>query len=69
MERSGFGFIPPVPPVPPAAPAAPRRSYGEPAAEKKTGASEDEKKLILQMLQDKKITAEEADKLLEALES
>ena len=40
----------------------------ETAAEKKSDVSEEEKALILKMLQDKKITAEEAEKLLEALE-
>ena len=40
----------------------------ETAAEKKSEVSDEEKALILKMLQDKKITAEEAEKLLEALE-
>jgi hypothetical protein len=49
-----WGFTWPSEPPAPAAPAS--------------GASEEERLLILQMLQEKKITAEEADKLLEALE-
>jgi hypothetical protein len=65
LERGGFGFgNPPIPPVPPRHPGHP----GADSAEKKTVASEEEKLLILKMLQEKKITAEEADKLLEALE-
>lgn len=53
---------PPAPPIPPAVPMPPG---GKPA---KTVVSEEERMLILTMLQEKKITAEEAAKLLEALE-
>jgi hypothetical protein len=63
LER--HGGVPPVPPIPP---IPPRRPGGEDPAAKKTGPSEEEKMLILKMLQEKKITVEEAEKLLEALE-
>jgi len=59
---------PPTPPGPPAPakPATPPMSpTGRPA---KAVVSEEERMLILTMLQEKKITAEEAAKLLEALE-
>jgi len=59
---------PPTPPAPPAPakPATPPMSpTGRPA---KAVVSEEERMLILTMLQEKKITAEEAAKLLEALE-
>lgn len=58
QKRSRWGemVIPPVPPVPTAArPAEPR-------------VSEEERNLVLQMLQEKKISAEEAERILEALE-
>ena len=60
LERHGFDL--PIPPV------SPRRPAAESPAGKKAGASEEEKMLILKMLQEKKITVEEAEKLLEALE-
>jgi hypothetical protein len=60
MER--HGFVPPVPPVPP------RHQAAENPTGKKAGASEEEKMLILKMLQEKKITVEEAEKLFEAME-
>lgn len=53
--------VPPVPPVPPAAPVAP----AQPAPAR---VSEEERKMILQMLHDQKISAEEAIHLLDALE-
>lgn len=52
--------MPPIPPIPPIYPAQPETQ--------KTGASEEERKIILQMLADKKITAEQAELLLQALE-
>ena len=67
LERRGFPPIPPVPPIPPH-PAGRWTGSGHSAPEKKQTASEEEKLLILKMLQDKKITAEEAEKLLDALE-
>jgi len=69
MERKGYGAIPPIPPIPPTPHHAGHwTGHPEQAEEKKRGASEEERTLILKMLQDKKITAEEAEKLLEALE-
>ena len=62
MERGGF--VPPVPPVPPMPPFSGRRG----AAEKKAGVSDEERRLVLKMLEEKKITVEEAARLLEALE-
>lgn len=59
--------VPPMPPIPPAMPGARRKSVDQ-TPEKKSGASEEEKLLILKMLQQNKITVEEAEKLLEALE-
>jgi hypothetical protein len=63
--RGSTGVIPPIPPINfsgrgKAAPANP------PAA--KRGASEEERQMILRMLQEKKITAEQAEQLIEALE-
>lgn len=63
LERNG-----PIPPIPPIPPMPPRRPGAEEPAAKKNGPSEEEKMLILKMLQEKKITVEEAEKLLEALE-
>jgi hypothetical protein len=57
--------MPPKPAAPPMPPAAPTPPGGKPA---KMVVSEEERMLILTMLQEKKITAEEAAKLLEALE-
>jgi hypothetical protein len=63
LEKHGF------PPTPPVAHGSNRWAGPvETAAEKKPEVSDEEKALILKMLQDKKITAEEAEKLLEALE-
>jgi DUF4097 and DUF4098 domain-containing protein YvlB len=66
LEKHGFSVPPSVPPIP----RGSNRWAGpvETAAEKKPEVSDEEKALILKMLQDKKITAEEAEKLLEALE-
>lgn len=57
MEQKRSGWVPPAPPAP-FAPHAPREAR----------VSEEERAVILQMLQDKKINAEEAERLLEALE-
>jgi len=43
-------------------------NWVEPAGPKENPVSDDEKNLILKMLQEKKITPEEAEKLFEALE-
>lgn len=83
-ERSQRGFryfVPPVPPIPPVPPVPPVPPYPTahpvdrampvpqpPAAPENSGVSEDERLMILKMLQAKKITPEEAEKLLEALE-
>lgn len=56
---------PPKSPAPPMPPTAPMPPGGKPV---KNVVSEEERMLILTMLQEKKITAEEAAKLLEALE-
>ncbi len=66
LEKHGFPHVPPIPPFPP----QPGRWTGpvHGVEEKKQAASEEEKLLILKMLQEKKITAEEAEKLLDALE-
>lgn len=53
----------PRPPRPPRTPVEP-----QPRGPKSSPVSNEEKMMILQMLQDKKITAEEADRLLRALE-
>jgi hypothetical protein len=71
-----FGAIPPIPPIPPAPPeATPNFSTRGPEAGPSPSAnpepskvSNEERILILKMLQEKKITAEEAEHLLEALE-
>ena len=56
-------------PGPSATPGPARKSvFPESNVEKKPSVSDEEKALILKMLQEKKITAEEAEKLLEALE-
>lgn len=62
MEQRGYRFGATVPPAPPATPVVP------PAPEVKEGVSDEERMLILKMLQEKKITVEEAENLLEALE-
>ena len=46
-------------------------TFGTPGSKpetEKSGVSDEERLLVLKMLQDKKITADEADKLLSALE-
>ncbi len=55
---SPAGATPPAPPASPAAPKSPARAV----------VSEEERMLVLSMLQEKKISAEEAARLLEALE-
>ena len=80
-ERNhGFSFaiphIPPVPPIPPVRPASaadvnlnvPHSQTDPSEAFEASKVSEDERLMILKMLQEKRITAEEAEKLLEALE-
>jgi hypothetical protein len=62
--------IPPRPPVPPRGPASRGWYFGfDPAqsAETNQPVSDEERLVILKMLQDKKITSEQADKLLSAL--
>ncbi len=59
--KEEFGM--PRPPRPPRPPVEP-----QPRGQKSSPISSEEKMMILQMLQDKKITAEEADRLLRALE-
>ncbi len=75
-----FGVVPPIPPAPPApitsAPTTPPVSStrgpeagpSSPPNAESTKVSDEERMLILKMLQEKKITAEEAENLLEALE-
>ena len=58
VEQRRGGWPTPIPPAVPVAPAAPREAR----------VSEEERAVILKMLQDKKINAEEAERLLEALE-
>ena len=65
LEKHGFHSVPPIPPIPPVGPWTGNAAHTE---TKKQSASEEEKLLILKMLQEKKITAEEAEKLLDALE-
>ncbi len=60
--------VPPIPPIPPIPPAFGRRPPATPAEPALRRASEEERLLVLQMLQEKKITVEEADRLLRALE-
>ena len=54
-----------IPPVPPGAPVRPV----EPAAKTPARVSDEERLIILQMLQEKKISPEEADRLLDTLEN
>jgi len=68
--------IPPVPPIPPILPVPPippmpfAGAVNDAPVEKPAGkVSEEEHMLILRMLQEKKITVEEAEQLLEALEN
>ncbi len=72
-----FGVVPPVPPVqpvPPTPPVSADAPAGKAGAGQAAGSpepskvSDEERMLILKMLQEKKITAEEAEHLLEALE-
>jgi hypothetical protein len=65
--------IPPIPPVPPISRRIPGRrgipGFGPGAApEPRPAASDEERMAILKMLQEKKITSEQADQLLSALE-
>ena len=75
MARKGF-FVPPVPPIPPMPPMPPmpmgsKMGFGpqqhEVPAEPREGASNEERLMVLQMLQEGKISAEQADLLLSAL--
>ncbi len=70
-----FGVVPPVPPVPPMPPMSPNASaagsrpvQGAPSSPEPSKVRDEERMVILKMLQEKKITAEEAENLLEALE-
>jgi hypothetical protein len=71
MRRMGnFPPVPPIPPMPPIPPIPPVGPFGprvkvEPSLPR---VSSEERMLILQMLQEKKISVEEAEKLLQALE-
>ncbi len=66
MRRMGnFPPIPPIPPVPPFGSFTTKVKVEPPAPK----VSSEERMLILQMLQEKKISVEEAEKLLQALES
>jgi hypothetical protein len=60
-QKSGFGPIPPIPPAPPIPPVAPPMQRSEPV-------SDEERLTILKMLQQKKITIQDAEKLLAALD-
>lgn len=61
--------VPPVPPIPPVPPVPPVPFAGAPVDKPAGKVSEEEHMLILRMLQEKKITVEEAEQLLEALEN
>jgi hypothetical protein len=65
-----MGNFPPVPPVPPMGPFGPKGPMGPrgPVEPPRPQVSPEERMLILQMLQEKKISVEEAEKLLQALE-
>jgi hypothetical protein len=66
MRRMGnFPPISPIPPIPPIGPFAPKVNVEPPRPK----VSSEERLLILQMLQEKKISVEEAEKLLQALEA
>lgn len=58
---NGFGNVPPAPPAPPQPPMQPF------AAPQKRTVTDEERMVILRMLQEKKITSEQADQLLAAL--
>jgi hypothetical protein len=58
--------VPPVPPIPPFGPFSVKVKVDPPLPILKV--SSEERMLILQMLQEKKISVEEAEKLLQALE-
>jgi hypothetical protein len=60
VGRYGVGFDRPTPPVPPVPPVPPR-PQSEPV-------TDEERLTILKMLQDKKISLQDAEKLLAALE-
>lgn len=72
LEREGM--IPPMPPIPPVPPVPPRPATPPFSTEQSrppvpaSRVSEEERLLVLKMLQEKKITPEEADRLLQALE-
>ncbi len=71
LRMTHHGPVPPVPPVPPRPPSFRRSNVGvnvSEASEVRQPVSDEERMTILKMLQDKKITSEEADKLLKALE-
>lgn len=82
MEERIYGAVPPVPPmppvpptpsIPPMRPVAPRTPFvpntpPTPEAPKVSKVSAEERLLVLKMLADGKITADEANSLLEALE-
>ncbi|MBX2997707.1 MAG: hypothetical protein KF893_04290 [Caldilineaceae bacterium] len=61
-----FSFGSPMPPVPPVPPVPPRAPY--PEASRSEPVSEEERMLVLRMVEEGKITASEAEKLLAALE-
>jgi hypothetical protein len=63
--------LPPRPPVPPRGPSSRRWNFGfetTASADASQPVSDEERMVILKMLQDKKITSEQADQLLAALE-
>jgi hypothetical protein len=69
MEQEGFvPPIPPIPPIPPRPPVPPVSPDPFRQAGQASRVSEEERLLVLRMLQEKKITPEEADRLLQALE-
>jgi len=67
MARKGM-FVPPIPPIPPipSVPLGPKMGSGA-QAEPREGVTSDERLMVLQMLQEGKINAEQADLLLSAL--
>ena len=58
-RRKGYGWQTPVPPTPPTPPAPP--------APKRSPASDEERMIILRMVEEGKISVEQAEKLLSAL--
>jgi hypothetical protein len=61
-------FSPPTPPRPPSAPTPPAAPWAPTPPEPPEQVSEEERLMILRMLEQKKISLEEADRLLSALE-